>query len=74
VTITAEDDRESFGERRILTLGLLDDPRVQVRQGILGLRSRRASDSIARRTVDAHTMSGSRRGTPPQFSTLTGDS
>jgi len=29
-TLTAEDDRESYGERRFLTLGLLDDQVVSV--------------------------------------------
>jgi uncharacterized protein len=30
LTFTAEDDRESYGERRFLTLGLLDDQIVSV--------------------------------------------
>jgi len=29
-TLTAEDDRESYGERRLLTLGLLEDQVVSV--------------------------------------------
>lgn len=29
-TFTAEDDREAYGERRFLTLGLLEDPVVSV--------------------------------------------
>ena len=30
VTLTAEDDREAYGERRFLTLGLLEDQVVSV--------------------------------------------
>jgi uncharacterized DUF497 family protein len=30
LTLTAEDDRESYGERRFLTLGLLEDQVVSV--------------------------------------------
>ena len=30
LTLTAEDDREAYGERRFLTLGLLDDQVVSV--------------------------------------------
>jgi uncharacterized protein len=30
LTLTAEDDRESYGERRLLTLGLLEDQVVSV--------------------------------------------
>jgi uncharacterized DUF497 family protein len=30
ITVTAEDDREAYGERRFLTLGLLEDQVVSV--------------------------------------------
>lgn len=40
LTLTAEDDRESYGERRFLTLGLLEDQVVSVAHTESGERIR----------------------------------
>jgi uncharacterized DUF497 family protein len=40
VTVTAEDDREAYGERRFLTLGLLEDQVVSVVHTELGQETR----------------------------------
>jgi uncharacterized protein len=53
LTFTAEDDREAYGERRFLTLGLLEDQVVSVahterRDGIRIISIRKATKHEAR--------------------------
>jgi hypothetical protein len=53
LTFTAEDDREAYGERRFLTLGLLEDQVVSVahterRDGIRNISIRKATKHEAR--------------------------